>query len=123
MHPINKIIFTKEHFGDELYTKVSQQIQLLIESGNLCTVYNLNKDKDVVIIEHVSANPLSLQPYPYFLFPDEAGYVSVYIAKKNIQQFQEEIEDIQNSLDEVEDDFDSVFEIKDSEDKGGGRLN
>ena len=119
MNNVNKILFTKERFGDELYIKVSQQIKILIEAGNICTVFSPDDNSDVVIIEHVSANSLSLQPYPYYLFPDEANYVSIYIAKKNLKQYESEALDLANSIKETEDEVDDeLSESKDSKSDG-----
>lgn len=120
MNIVNRILFTKERFGDELYIKVAQQVKILIEAGNLCTIFSPDDNPDVVIIEHVSANPLSLQPYPYYLFPDEANYVSIYIAKKNLKQYESEALDLANSIKETEDEVDKeLSESKDLKSSGG----
>jgi hypothetical protein len=123
MNSVNKIVFTKERFGNELYLKVSQQLQLLIEAGNICSVYNKDNNPNIIIIEHVPSNPALLQPYPYYLYPDEASYVSIYIAKKNLRQYEEEIVDLSESIEESED-KDGPFGIFDfNDDKSGGDLN
>ena len=68
----------------------------------------------------MSANSLSLQPYPYYLFPDEANYVSIYIAKKNLKQYESEALDLANSIKETEDELDNeLSESKDSKSGGG----
>jgi hypothetical protein len=124
MNPTNKIVFTKEKFGTELYLKVSQQLQLLIEAGNLCSVYNKDNNPNVIIIEHVPSNPALLHPYPYYLYPDEASYVSIYIAKKNLKQYEEEIVELSESIEESEDKNGSfgIFDFDDGN-KNGGNLN
>lgn len=126
---VSRIVMTQEKFGKDFYLKIAQQLQLLIEAEHLCSVYMLPKKKDVVVIEFVSAIPNFSEPYPYYLYPDEAGYVSLYVAKKNlahneneVKRLKDVIEDIENSnLAEVVDAL--IGDIKDADDNKGGKLN
>lgn len=121
MHQVNKIMFTKEKFGNELYIKIAQQLQILIEAGYLCTVYSTDETFEFVVIEHVSSNPLNCQPYPYYLYPDEVTYVSLYIGKKKVKELDDEINEIESTIRESEgkDIIDNMLDSK----SNGGNLN
>lgn len=98
MNEIGKLIFTKRDYGNDttLYLKVAQQLQLLLETGNICTVYDGDGGRGTVVIEFTSNNPLEGQPYPYYLYPDEAEYVLHYHDKKLRQEYLDKIKEIDN---------------------------
>ena len=119
---MNRIILTKEKFGDELYANVTMQLQILMKAGNLCSVYNKENNSDVVVIEFVPTKISPVESFPYYLYPDEAGYVSLYIAKKNLIKYEKEIDDLRDSIEKAEnlnmEDFLDEL-IKDSKHDGG----
>lgn len=122
---MNRIILTKEKFGDELYANVTTLLQILMKAENLCSVYNKENNSDVVVIEFVPTKISPVESFPYYLYPDEAGYVSLYIAKKNLIKYEKEIDALRGSIEEaenlnMEDFLDEI--IKDSK-RDGGDLN
>lgn len=130
INSVNRIVLTKEKFGKDLYEKVAQQLQILIEAGNLCSVYCHPKKKDFIIIEFVSVMPNFSEPYPYYLYPDEAGYVSLYVAKKNLAYNEEEVERLMEVIDDIENsDLTGIIDDinktpgNTGENNGGGQFN
>lgn len=122
---MNRIILTKEKFGDELYANVTTLLQILMKAENLCSVYNKENNSDVVVIEFVPTKISPVESFPYYLYPDEAGYVSLYIAKKNLIKYEKEIDALRGSIEKAEnlnmkDFLDEI--IKDSK-RDGGDLN
>lgn len=119
---MNRIILTKEKFGDELYATVTTQLQILMRAGNLCSVYNAENNFDEVVIEFVPTKISPVESFPYYLYPDEAGYVSLYIAKKNLIKYEKEIDELRDSIEKaeslnMEDFLDEI--LKDSKRDGG----
>ena len=104
MNEVNTIVFAKKNFQeDEFNKKITTQLQLLMDTHNICTVYQNKTDDDTfVIIEYTSDDPYLNQPYPYFLYLDEAEYVSLYIVKKSIFQYENEIEALTESIEQSE---------------------
>lgn len=131
INSVNRIVLTKEKFGKDLYEKVAQQLQILIEAGNLCSVYCHPKKKDFIVIEFVSVMPNFSEPYPYYLYPDEAEYVSLYVVKKNLAYNEEEVERLMGVIDDIEnsdlrgiiDDILNKTPGNTGENNGGGLLN
>lgn len=131
INSVNRIVLTKEKFGKDLYKKVAQQLQILIEAGKLCSVYCHPKKKDFIVIEFVSVMPNFSEPYPYYLYPDEAEYVSLYVVKKNLAYNEEEVERLMNVIDDIEnsdlrgiiDDILNKTPGNTGENNGGGLLN
>lgn len=93
----SKIIFYKDRFknSDELYKKIGEQLQLLIETGHVFVAYDLEEMKPELkaIVIEFSQNS-SLDAFPYFLYPDEAQFASFYITKKSLEQFNIDDENI-----------------------------
>lgn len=122
MNVVNEIIFNKKDFENEemLFKKMGQQLQLLMDTNNVCTVRKEELDSDVLYIINFAINvPEAFQPYPYFLYPDEAGYVSMYVAKKSLIQYQMDTEQITESINEAEEKvilFDKKKKKKDEDD-------
>lgn len=50
MEEVNKITLTKDKFGDDLWNFVSQRLQILTQAGEICVVYD--DDKDTIVIQH-----------------------------------------------------------------------
>lgn len=130
INSVNRIVLTKEKFGKDLYEKVAQQLQILIEAGNLCSVYCHPKKKDFIVIEFVSVMPNFSEPYPYYLYPDEAEYVSLYVAKKNLVYNEEEVERLMEVIDDIENsDLTGIIDDinktpgNTGENNGGGQFN
>lgn len=120
VNKVNKIIFLKKDFDDKLYEKVSQQVQLLIETGNVCVI---GATEDGVIIEYTSSNPLvSEEPYPCFLYLDEMAYIGRYIAEKALRKYEDEIDDLSLMLSEMNKTDTNEFVFKEKE-KDEGDLN
>jgi hypothetical protein len=85
MTVINQITFNKRNFSsnETFYSKIAEQIQLLIETGNVISVATaVNEDgtsnDDVVVIKYNPKDPKLMLPYPCWLYPDEIQYVALY---------------------------------------------
>lgn len=125
MNIVNKIVFAKKDFKeDDLYKKISMQIQLLIETNNICTVSSVKIGNDFfIVIEYSAANPQLFQPYPYFLYPDEASHVSLFIAKKSLAQYETEIDTLSDSIEQIESANEQVSDsdVSNKKKRGGKR--
>lgn len=52
MKDINSITFTRNELGDRLYEYVGKQIELLLESGYQCKVWNDERGLGIICIEY-----------------------------------------------------------------------
>lgn len=97
----NKIIFHKRQFNSiaELYLKVAQQLQILVESGYICTLYDGDDGKGLVVLEYNLADNSLGTPIPVWLLPDEIAYVERYQQQKYIAELREELESLDNEDD------------------------
>lgn len=102
LNPVSRIILEKSHFKNDLDLRVAQQLRILMEAGEICTVFPADSKAETIIIEHVPFDPLKGQPFPFHLYPDEARHISIYIAKKNIYQAELDIEELEDSLEILE---------------------
>jgi hypothetical protein len=84
---VNQIIFKKSDFANNtiFYNKLMQQIQLLLETGNVITIATPIEEKtkdssndDVVIIKYNLKDIKLGLPYPCWLYPDEIQEISNY---------------------------------------------
>lgn len=75
---VNLLIISKRDFPNNFWEKVAMQLQLLLESGHICTVCELDGGKGTVGIEYVSLDPNQSSKIPYFLEPEEAELVEEY---------------------------------------------
>jgi len=115
MNPVNVIIYNKKDFGTDvnLYSKIAQQIQLLMETNNVITIRSDEEKTGVICIEYGPRNPSLGYPYPYWLLPQEAIYVAEYHDKLELEKYKNFIEE----LDEFENDYNK------EKNKNGGKLN
>lgn len=79
MNNVSRIVLNKRDYEQQLWTKVAQQIQLLMESGYACTVYDADDSrKGLIVIEFALMTPMLGAPQPYWLTPDEADHLMSY---------------------------------------------
>ena len=71
----NELILTRDAWGDELWHKVGEQLDLLTREGNICVVYNDDVSVGVVIIQYEHDDQHSGDGWgcanPYWLTPDD----------------------------------------------------
>lgn len=103
MQPVNTIIYTKKDFGtyNNLYSKVANQIQLLIETGNTIVIRGEATKSDTIYIEYAPQNPILGKPYPYWLLPYEANYVAAYHDKIEIEKYKQIAAGIEAAEEEI----------------------
>jgi len=80
----NSIIFSRRDYSNDtiLFAKVAAQIQLLMEGGYICTIFNQSEKDMSIVIEFEPKNPLMGTPYPIWLLPDEIHALGEYQRKK-----------------------------------------
>jgi hypothetical protein len=94
---VNRIVFLKRNYRriEDLYLRISQQVQLLMETGYVCIVFEINAGEGAVILEFNPNTKNEDLQQPHWLYPDEAEYLRKYQRKS-------EIEEHKNELDELE---------------------
>lgn len=84
MNEINEIVLSLAEYKnlDTLYSKVGEHVKLLLEAGNVVTVFPSGNKLTEIIIQFTTLDDKS--PKPYWLFDDEASYVSKYHLAKEL---------------------------------------
>lgn len=103
---VNRIVFIKRHYRtlEDLYTRVSDQVRLLMETGYVCVIFEVNAAEGAVIVEfNPNAKNEELQ-HPYWLFPDEVEYLSEYQRDVEIEQHKDELNKLLSEKEEEEED-------------------
>jgi hypothetical protein len=101
---VNRIVFIKRHYHslEALYSRVAQQVQLLMETGYICVLFEVNAIDGAVIIEfNPNAKSEELQ-HPYWLFPDEIEYLTSYQRDVEIEQHKDDLNRLEAEKDEDE---------------------
>lgn len=99
---VNRIVFFRKNYKtpEEMHATVSRQMQVLMETGYICVVYEANFEGGVLVIEfNPNAKNEELQ-YPHWLFPDEAEYLKEYQTEVELQFHREEIDRLEGGIDE-----------------------
>lgn len=104
MYPVSKVTLSKRDFDDDLYLKIAQQIQILLESGHVLVIEDIDSGKGTIEISYVPADPMLGEPYPYFLLPDEAEIAARYHDKRMLETYKMEID----RLNKVEEPLDQL---------------
>ena len=108
---VNKIIFSKTDSNSkaELFTKIANQLSLLLESGYNCFISNSDPKGNAVTIEFCIADPTAKNrdiPQPCWLFLDELEYLGKYQLESILKQARDTVEDIKNELNQENDEED-----------------
>lgn len=101
---VNRIVFIKRHYRtlEDLYTRVSDQVRLLMETGYVCVIFEVNVAEGAVIIEfNPNAKNEELQ-HPYWLFPDEIEHLSAYQREVEIEEHKDALSELEAELEEEE---------------------
>lgn len=102
---VNRIVFLKRNYRtpQDLYSRVTEQVQLLMETGYVCVVFEINAQDGAVIIEfNPNAKNEELQ-YPYWLFPDEIEFLAAYQREVKIEEHRDELNRLEAEREEDED--------------------
>jgi hypothetical protein len=94
---INRLVFLKRNYRriEDLYSRISQQIQLLMETGYVCVVFEINAGDGAVILEfNPNAKNEELQQ-PHWLYPDEAEYLRKYKRDNEIERHKDELDELE----------------------------
>lgn len=85
MTQTNMITFKRKDYQNDtlLYAKVAQQIQILMEGGYICTIFDADEKGGSIVIEFEPKNPLLGTPYPFWLTPDEVQMLAEYQSRKS----------------------------------------
>ncbi len=83
MNKVNKIVFSREQYGDKLWEVVSQQLQILLKNEEVCTIYDDDTDVIVIEFEHDNRRDYWGSTNPYWLTPKQAELVAHVENKEN----------------------------------------
>jgi hypothetical protein len=113
---INRIVFLKRSYRttEELYARVSQQLHLLMETGYVCVLFeiNIHAGEGAVVIEFNPNSKNHELQQPHWLFPDEADYLETYKREVEIEEHKEELERLESEKYEEEEEEEIVAPIK-----------
>ena len=104
---VNRIVFTKVDSNSkaELFSKIANQLNILLDSGYNCFVSNLDAKGTSVCIEFCLADPTAKNrdiPQPCWLFLDELEYLGKYQLESILKEAQDTIAGITDELDKEE---------------------
>jgi hypothetical protein len=120
---VNRIVFIKKHYRnpEDLYIRISQQINLLMETGYICVVFEVSSLEGAIILEFNPNTKNEELQYPYWLFPDEIEYLVPYQRDVEIEQHKDEINKLESEKEdkEEEDILESLIKPKNNKNSGG----
>jgi hypothetical protein len=110
----NRLVFLKRNYRrpEDLYLRISQQIQLLMETGYVCVVFEVNSGEGAIILEFNPNSKNEMLQHPYWLFPDEADYLETYKREIEIEEHKEELERLESEKYEEEEEKEIIAPIK-----------
>lgn len=115
MNPVSNVVISRKDFktDEELYTKVAQQIRLLLEAGYVIIAEDIEERGGTIVIQYSPADAGKNMPRPYWLLDNEC------VAAMEVHM-NNEVAKARNVLDAAKkaDDFANLFE--DLNDKGRG---
>jgi hypothetical protein len=121
---VNRIVFIKKHYRtpEDLYSRVSQQLHLLMETGYVCVVFEVQALNGAIILEFNPNTKTEELQYPYWLFPDEAEYLVSYQRDVEIEKHKDELNRLESEKEEhdEEDILESLINPKGNKNSGGG---
>ena len=85
MNPVNSVVLSRRDFksDEELYTKVAQQMRLLLEAGYVLVAEDVDEKGGTIVIQYSPASTEVQSPKPFWLMPDE--YVAAADVHMNIE--------------------------------------
>lgn len=107
MNNVDKIIFDKRKYKDdhELFVKLGEQLSLLVSLGYICVVNRDFTHPDIITLEFVTSDLTEGEPFPYFLYPDEAQFVSIYHNTQLYQSHLDAVEEGKKAMLQMSDQF------------------
>jgi hypothetical protein len=111
---VNRLVFLKRNYRrpEDLYLRISQQIQLLMETGYVCVIFEINAGEGAVILEFNPNSKNEGLQHPYWLFPNEADYLETYKREIEIEEYREELDRLESEKYEEEEEKEIVAPIK-----------
>jgi hypothetical protein len=118
---VNRIVFLKRNYKrvEDLYYRISQQVQLLMETGYVCVISEVYSGEGAIVIEfNPNAVNIDLQQ-PHWLYPDEAEYLENYQRDVEIDNLEQELDELREQKELDEDDVDEFFRSEDKKNNKG----
>jgi hypothetical protein len=111
---VNRLVFLKRNYRrpEDLYLRISQQIQLLMETGYVCLVFEINAGEGAVVLEFNPHTKNEDLQQPHWLYPDEADYLHKYQRDVAIENHKDELNELEAEKFDEEDEEEIVAPIK-----------
>ena len=111
---INRLVFLKRSYRtlEDLYNRLAQQIHLLMETGYVCVVFEINAGEGAIVLEfNPNSKNVELQR-PHWLYPDEAEHLESYQRDVEIDNLEQELDELREKKELEEDIFGEEDELE-----------
>lgn len=85
MNKVNQIVFSRDTHGDNLWSVVAQQLEILMKNDEICTVYDDDTDIIVISFEHNERKEFWGCTNPYWLTPEEVEWIERLRSEKELE--------------------------------------
>lgn len=90
---VNSVVFIERNYVTvaDMYSRISEQIHLLMEMGYICVVRAIAQPERMIIIDFNPASPTEQDEYPQWIYADELEVVRRHRREVEIEMYKNEI--------------------------------